>query len=106
MANYKHYMNTNYAGCRLLAEAYDHCRARNVRLFALPGRIDVVGVTDGVDKWIAPARNELFSVPALDLLRDPSKGVYRKTAVVQAARQRVRAVHSAAPRQRRRAVIK
>jgi hypothetical protein len=105
MANYKHYMNSNYAGCRLLAETYDRHRNRDVRIYALPGLVDVVGITDGVDKWIAPARNELFSVPALDLLRDPSLPTHLKRARAPQVRKRVKLAADTTSIARRRVII-
>ena len=54
---FNQYLNAHFqqGECRLIANAYDDCRNREVRLYALPGHWDVVGVTDGTDAWIAPA---------------------------------------------------
>lgn len=69
MANWKTYMNSDFAGCRLLAYAHDLCRNRDVRLYLIPGEWDAVGVTDGVDRWIAPAVRDIMSVDIPDLLK-------------------------------------
>lgn len=47
-------MNSHFSGCRLLARARDTSRNRDVSLHQIPGHWDVVGVSDGVDAWIAP----------------------------------------------------
>jgi hypothetical protein len=54
---FNHYLNAHFqqGECRLIAHARDDCRQRDVRLYAIPGFWDVVGVTDGTDAWIAPA---------------------------------------------------
>lgn len=54
---FNHYLNAHFkqSECILIARARDECRNRDVCLYALPDRFDVVGVTDGVDAWIAPA---------------------------------------------------
>src|SRR3954463_522104 len=54
---FNHYLNAHFqqGECRLIAHARDECRQRDVRLYAIPGFWDVVGVTDGTDAWIAPA---------------------------------------------------
>lgn len=70
MANFAHYFNSNFASCRHLANAHDQHRVRDVRIYQIPGEVDFVGVTDGVDKWIAPVADELFSVNIKKLLRD------------------------------------
>lgn len=59
---FNHYLQAHFrqGECRLIALAHDSCRNRDVRLYAVPGHWDVVGVTDGVDAWIAPASAGLF----------------------------------------------
>lgn len=54
MANFKHYFNSNFSGCLLVATGFDPHRVRDVRMYLMPGIVDVVGVNDGVDKWVAP----------------------------------------------------
>lgn len=60
MNRYNEFMNSHFRSCRLIANARDNCRNRDVQLYALPGYWDVVGVTDGTDAWIAPASAGLF----------------------------------------------
>lgn len=57
MSKFNVYMNSHFSagGCRLIARARDTSRQRDVKLFAIPGHYDVVGVSDGVDAWVAPA---------------------------------------------------
>lgn len=74
MASFKHYFNSRFAGCRLLAEAFDQHRNRNVSIYQIPGHIDVVGVSDTIDRWIAPVAPELFSVNIYQLMRDLHDG--------------------------------
>jgi hypothetical protein len=49
----KHFAN-HFSSCRLLATGHDPHRNRDVQVRQLPGEFDVVGVTDGVDAWVAP----------------------------------------------------
>jgi len=96
MANFKHYFDSRFAGCRLIAKAYDQHRNRDVSIYLLPGMVDVVGVSDGVDRWVAPVAPELFSVNIQQVLRDIHSGVPITLPVVagkpQAARTGRRAL--------------
>lgn len=74
MANYKTYINSHFSACRLIAYARDNCRDRDVRLYLLPGHDDVVGVSDGVDAWIAPAVADIMSVNVRRLVDDIRAG--------------------------------
>lgn len=69
MANYALYFNNNFSACRLLAYAYDQHRNREVRVFQIPGEVETVGVTDGVDKWIAPTIANPFNVDVQGLIK-------------------------------------
>lgn len=62
MNRFNEYMDNHFrnGNCRLIARAHDKCRNRRVELFAIPGYWDVVGVTDGVDAWVAPCSAGLF----------------------------------------------
>lgn len=74
MANWKTYMNSDYAGCRLLAYARDYCRNRDVRIYQIPGEVEAVGISDGVDRWIAPVKADVFSVNIARLFEDMAAG--------------------------------
>lgn len=74
MANFKHYFDSRFAGCRILAHAYDQHRNRDVTIYQLPGYVDCVGVSDTVDRWIAPVAPNLFSVDIYQLFRDLHDG--------------------------------
>jgi len=74
MANFSHYFNSRFAGCRLLAEAFDQHRNRDVRIYQIPGQMDCVGVCDQVDRWIAPVTPDIFSVNIHQLIRDLHDG--------------------------------
>lgn len=75
MGKFTTFINTHFegSGCRLIARAFDKCRQRRVKLYAVPGYWDVVGVSDGTDAWIAPASAGLFMETATgncaDLMR-------------------------------------
>lgn len=71
--NFKHYMTTNYAGCRLVAVGYDPHRNRDVRMFQIPGTMEVLGVDDGTDRWIAPLESP-FLERVLKALRGEAAG--------------------------------
>lgn len=89
MANWKHYINSDFSGCRLLAYARDYCRDRDVRIFLIPGQADAVGITDGVDRWIAPVRADVFSVNVERLLADLQAGKELPKPVPPVKRSRV-----------------
>lgn len=72
--NYKYYLNSQFAGCRLLAETYDEHRKRDVRVYMVPGQFDVVGVCDGTDSWVAPAIINPFSCDVLGMLKRIASG--------------------------------
>ncbi len=76
MSQFNRYMGNHFAGCRLLGEGQDLWRHRQVKIYFIPGRQDVVGVSDGVDSWIAPAGTgiDYFSVPVARLMRELSEG--------------------------------
>ena len=107
MTRFNHHMSSHFSGCRLLAEAHDPHRNREVSLYLIPGTVEVVGVSDGVDAWVAPALAHCFSVNVPDILRRIAVGEHvapiRRQAPTPAKRER-RAVISEpepAPRSRR-----
>lgn len=51
---FNHHFANKFGACRLLKVAQDPHRNREVRIYMLPGEFDIVGMTDGVDVWIAP----------------------------------------------------
>lgn len=74
MPDYKRHMSNKFASCRLLATARDVHRNRDVKVFMLPGDFDAVGVSDGVDVWIAPTTINPFSVDVRKLLGEIRAG--------------------------------
>ena len=108
MANFKHYFDSRFAGCLLLAKAFDHHRNRDVNIYRIPGHEDCVGVSDGVDRWVAPVVAELFSVDIQKVLRCLQDDPKFKLPVVAAGieknvrqRRRVPLVDQPAPARRR-----
>lgn len=81
MSRFNHYFNGDFSGCRHLANAHDPHRDRDVRIYQIPGEIECVGVTDGVDKWIAPVVAELFTVNILKIMRDLHDGIALKLPI-------------------------
>ena len=96
MSNFKHYFDSRFSGCRLIAKAFDQHRTRDVSIYLIPGNMEVVGVSDGVDRWVAPVAPELFSVNIQQVVRDIHSGVDIKLPVVAG---------KPAPRTGRRALI-
>jgi hypothetical protein len=82
MANFAHYFNSRFAGCRLLAKAWDQHRERDVSIYQIPGQVDCVGVSDTIDRWIAPVAPELFNVNIHQLFRDLQSGVEIKLPII------------------------
>lgn len=76
--SFNQYFNSRFAGCRTLAHAFDQHRNRDVTIYQIPGRLDCVGVSDGVDRWIAPVVANIFSVDIEQLFRDLQSGVQVK----------------------------
>lgn len=70
MPSFNRYFNNFFGGCQLLAEAYDQHRKRDVRIYLIPGTVDVVGVTDTVDCWVCPTNISPFSVDVKAILDD------------------------------------
>jgi len=99
MPNFAHYFNSRFAGCRCLAHTFDQHRNRNVKIYQLPGHMDAVGVSDGVDRWVAPVSPELFRVNIQKLLRDLQDGADIKLPVVALGDQQ------SAPRRPRRHLL-
>lgn len=60
MNRFNAYMNSHFSGCRLLARARDVARNRDVTIHQIPGFWDVVGVSDGVESWVAPTSTGSF----------------------------------------------
>lgn len=87
MANFKTYINSGFSACTLLAYARDHCRNRDVRIFLIPGHDDCVGISDGVDAWIAPTRADVFSVNVERLIADLRAGRPQKPVPLSAPRR-------------------
>lgn len=74
MNRFNTYLNNNFAGCKLLAYARDPHRERDVAIYRIPGFVEEVGVTDGIDKWICPLIANPFSVNVIDLMRRLTAG--------------------------------
>lgn len=74
MSRFNSYFSSHFAGCRLLAQANDPHRNRDVKLYQFPGEFDYVGVTDGHESWVAPAVASIFSVNVKRILDDIKEG--------------------------------
>lgn len=60
---YNHHFQNHFGSCRLIVEGHDPHRNRPIQVRLIPGEFEVVGLTDGVDAWIAPvstAPSDLF----------------------------------------------
>lgn len=92
MNRFNEYMANHFGSCRLLAHAQDLHRNRMVKIYQVPGHMDVCGVTDGVEAWIAPVSPNLFSVNVARLYEDIAAGrpIDKPTMVQGARRPRVK----------------
>lgn len=88
MSRFNQYFTTHFAGCRLLAKTRDVYRNRDVSVFLIPTEIEYVGVSDGVDCWIAPTAANPFQIDIRKVIGDVVAGVDRPVAV--APRQRIK----------------
>lgn len=75
MSRFNQYFNNDFRACTLLAYARDHHRGRDVRIYLMPGDVENVGITDGVDKWICPVICNPFSVDVRKLVGDFMSGI-------------------------------
>lgn len=82
MSRFNSHFRNSFGTCRLIAKAWDHCRNRDVNIYQIPGEHDVVGIHDGTDSWVAPIRDEIFSVPIAKLVSDLHNGIQIKLPVV------------------------
>lgn len=91
MNRFNEYMANHFGSCKLLAHADDLHRNRKVKIYAIPGWWDVVGVTDGVEAWIAPVSPSLFSVNVTRLIEDMHAGrpLPKPEAAAETRRRRV-----------------
>lgn len=110
MSRFNNYFANDFASCRLLAYARDPHRGRDVRIYLMPGDLENVGITDGIDKWVCPVIANPFSVDIVKLVRMLCDGVpLPKPIPPGEARTTRRAVlfdHSAqAPKTGRRALL-
>jgi len=69
MSRFNAYFANDFRGCRLIAYGYDIHREREVKVYLMPGDLENVGLTDGVDKWIAPAIADPFGSRGLNIAR-------------------------------------
>lgn len=74
MSRFNHYFANDFAACKLLAKTHDPHRNRDVRLYMVPGIDDAIGVTDGVDKWIAPVAGDPFGINIRQVMADVRGG--------------------------------
>ena len=88
MARFNEYFKNHWEGCRLLAEARDNHRNRDVRIYMVPGEFDIVGVSDGTDAWVAPVAIDPFSVSVKRILEDIRAGKDPR-AVIAPKRRRI-----------------
>lgn len=82
MSRFNKFMDSHFSNCRLLACAYDHCRNRNVTVHQIPGEVECVGVSDGVDAWIAPTIANPFSFDLIKLFKDIADGIQVKLPLI------------------------
>lgn len=51
---YNRHLCEHFKNCRLLKIGHDPHRNRRVEIRFIPGEFEVVGMTDGVEAWVAP----------------------------------------------------
>jgi hypothetical protein len=67
MSSFKHWMSVKFEGCRHIASTHDPYRKRDVKVFAMPGDFELVGISDGTDSWIAPVSANPFVSQGIDV---------------------------------------
>lgn len=103
---YNHHFANHFGSCRLLYEGRDPHRNRDIQIRLIPGEFDVVGVTDGVDAWVAPtatAPSEMFD-KVRRIIADIRDGKAPNTFIEPRARRQLHLPTAEAPppRERRR----
>ncbi len=92
ISNFKYHMTNRFAGCVHIATTHDPYRNRVVQIFAMPGDFELVGIYDGVDRWVAPVSAEPFvnfGVKVKALLESLRAGTFQRPVESTAARRRI-----------------
>ncbi len=74
MSRFNTYFNSDFSGCKLIAETHDPYRDRPIRVFWIPGEDSFVGVSDGTDRWIAPVAGDPFGINIRQVMADVRAG--------------------------------
>lgn len=67
-------LRNHFRGHTLLGEMEDSNRGRTVRAYLIKDRTDIVGVSDGVDSWIAGPHSCLYSLNLPEVIAAISRG--------------------------------
>lgn len=65
--SYKSWISSHFGACMHIATTFDPHRKRQVRVYALPGEFENVGISDGTDAWIAPVIANPFAGQGVDV---------------------------------------
>lgn len=60
ISSFKYWINNRFEGCVHIATTHDPYRNRDVKVYAMPGDFELVGISDGVDCWVAPVSANPF----------------------------------------------
>lgn len=103
---YNHLFDSRFSGCLHLASYHDPHRNRNVKIFMIPGDHEVVGVSDGVDAWIAPANIMVpghsggpGKIDLVAILHSVRAGTFKGPAAAKIPRRMIRLESAAQPGQ-------
>jgi hypothetical protein len=91
ISSFKYWMGSKFEGCIHIASTHDPYRNRDVKVFAMPGDFELVGISDGVDCWICPVSANpfiRFGVDVKALLGTLRDGTFRGPALAGTLQRR------------------
>ena len=86
---YNHLFESHFQGCLHLASYHDSHRKRDAKVFMVPGDHEIVGISDGVDSWIAPANTSVAGYSLLALLESVRAGTFQGATPAKVPRRHI-----------------
>lgn len=68
--NFKDYINNHFRQCHEIGAVFNPAYIRTFRLFYIPGFPDDVGISDGVDSWVAVATSDILGINVVRIIQD------------------------------------
>lgn len=94
---YNRLFESHFQGCLRLAGYQDPHRKREVGVFMIPGDHSMVGISDGVDAWVAPVNTTVAGINLSELLEAVRAGTFTGAAPTKTFRRPFRVDALAVP---------